>query len=69
MRISARARFEPGHVTLGWIAPGGKYDVRLCGRNVTGQKYISFGEESSFTTSWAPSPPATYGINFGAHFK
>jgi iron complex outermembrane recepter protein len=55
--------------SLDWIAPGGRYDVRAWGKNITGQKYISFGFEEALLTQFAPAPPATYGITFGVHFK
>jgi iron complex outermembrane receptor protein len=56
-------------LSVGWTAPGGKYDVRLWGKNITGQKYDSFGFEEALLTQYAPAPPATYGVTFGVHFQ
>jgi iron complex outermembrane receptor protein len=55
--------------SLAWRSLGGRYDVRAWGKNITGQKYISFGFEEALLTQFAPAPPATYGITFGVHFK
>ena len=55
--------------SLAWRSLGGRYDVPAWGKNITGQKYISFGFEEALLTQFAPAPPATYGITFGVHFK
>ena len=55
--------------SVDWMVPGGRYDVRAWGKNITGQKYISFGFEEALLTQFSPAPPATYGVTFSAHFK
>jgi iron complex outermembrane recepter protein len=55
--------------SVAWVAPNGRYDVRAWGKNITGQKYISFGFEEALLTQFGPAPPATYGVTFGVHFK
>ncbi|MET0983820.1 MAG: TonB-dependent receptor [Steroidobacteraceae bacterium] len=55
--------------SIGWASPSGMYDVRLWGKNITGEEYVSFGFEEALLTQIAPAPPATYGITFGMHFE
>jgi iron complex outermembrane recepter protein len=55
--------------SVDWTSPGGLYEVRAWGKNITGQKYISFGFEESLLTQYAPAPPATYGLTVSVHLK
>jgi iron complex outermembrane recepter protein len=57
------------NASIDWTSLSGRYDVRLWGKNVFGQKYISFGFEEALLTQFGPAPPATYGINVGFHFR
>jgi iron complex outermembrane receptor protein len=57
------------NASIGWSSHNEKYNVRLWGKNIFGQKYIAFGTESQFGTQQGPAPPATYGITVGVHLK
>jgi iron complex outermembrane recepter protein len=50
-----------------WTPGSGMFDVRLWGKNITGVKYISFGDEDAFNTQYSPAPPATYGVTLCVH--
>ena len=56
-------------LSLDWLSSSGRYEVRAWGKNVTGQKYISFGFEEALLTQFSPAPPATFGITFGLHVR
>ncbi|MET0657289.1 MAG: TonB-dependent receptor, partial [Steroidobacteraceae bacterium] len=55
--------------SIGWTSTNGMYDVRLWGKNLTEEEYISFGFEEALLTQYAPAPPRTYGVTLGVHFK
>jgi len=57
------------NASIDWTSPSGRYDARVWGKNIGNVKYISFGFEEALLTQFGPAPPATYGVNFGVHFK
>jgi outer membrane receptor protein involved in Fe transport len=57
------------NASLAWTSSSGRYDVTAWGKNITGNKYISFGFEEALLTQFGPAPPATYGVTLGVHFK
>lgn len=57
------------NASLAWTSSSGRYDVTAWGKNITDNKYISFGFEEALLTQFGPAPPATYGVTFGVHFK
>jgi iron complex outermembrane receptor protein len=56
------------NASLTWAHPSGRYDVRLWGANILGEKYYSFGSEAlGLGKQFSPAPPATFGITLGWH--
>jgi iron complex outermembrane receptor protein len=52
-----------------WTHPSQRYDVRIWGANITGDRYYSFGSESQgLGKQFSPAPPATFGLTLGLHF-
>ena len=49
-----------------WTSADSRYNVKLWVRNLTKQKYFSYGAVSSTTyAKYSPQAPRTFGINFG----
>jgi iron complex outermembrane receptor protein len=58
------------NASVSWTAPSGRYDARIWGSNILGEKYYSFGSESAgLGEQFSPEPPATFGITLGYHFS
>jgi iron complex outermembrane recepter protein len=55
--------------SVGWAPSGGRWDVRLWGRNLAGEKITSFGLPSVWGFQQSPGAPRTFGITFETGFR
>ena len=54
------------NASLTWASPSGRHELRLWARNITADRYYTFGSETlGFGKQFSPAPPATYGVTFG----
>jgi iron complex outermembrane receptor protein len=56
------------NASVTWNAKDDKWSLRLWGKNLGGEKYWSFANETGTVIKNVPAPPRTYGVNFTAHF-
>ena len=65
-RISQPA-YSLVNASLTWTAPGGRYDIQLWGKNLSGSYYFVYGAESTSDLGSAGAP-RTFGVSFGYHY-
>jgi iron complex outermembrane receptor protein len=57
------------NASVKWTSPGGRFDVRLWGNNLTDEEYYAYLANSATSgPKGAPAAPRTYGITLGLHF-
>ena len=62
---------QPGYnlldATIGWDAPGGKWGLRLWGKNLTDTRYFSNIVPQTFGDGAIPAAPLTFGGTLQVH--
>jgi iron complex outermembrane receptor protein len=62
---------QPSYTLLGayvkWASAGGRWDVRVWGKNLTNARYYEYEQAFSSGDVGSSAPPATYGVTFGVH--
>ena len=51
-----------------WIAPNGKFDITLWGKNLSGVEYFAQYQRSSTVTTYSAEAPRTFGIRLAYHW-
>lgn len=51
-----------------WIAPSTRWEVKLWGKNLGNEEYVSYLFANTPVMYMNPAPPRTYGIQFGYHW-
>ncbi len=60
--------FDIINASITWYGGDDDWSVRLWGKNLTDEEYVSFGNETGTITKKTPAPPLTYGVTFNYHF-
>lgn len=55
--------------SISWLAPSRTWDVKLWGKNLGNEEYVSYLFANTPVMYMNPAPPRTYGIQFGYHFN
>lgn len=56
------------NMTVGWVSPDKKYEIRLYAKNLLNEVYYSYASRSPQRESYSPEMSRNYGANISVHF-